>query len=137
MLIRFEHHQDAYSSLLKRLEQFLHCPLLLYPLFQRCNLSGSDLNETNLRGANFKDTLLESMQSPLHMSQTIRQQRPAIYLLTCFLPCIMYLQLFFYCYFFKYMLPTNSLRSDHVCIYTQWCALKCYTSTSTTQTGLV
>jgi len=37
-----------------------------------CNLSGSDLNEANLRGANFTNTVLESMLSPLHMSQTIR-----------------------------------------------------------------
>jgi len=37
-----------------------------------CNLSSSDLGEANLRGANLKDTTLELMMSPLHMSQTIR-----------------------------------------------------------------
>lgn len=40
--------------------------------FQRCNLSGSDLQEANLRGANFKDAQLELMLTPLHMSQAIR-----------------------------------------------------------------
>ncbi len=41
-------------------------------ILQFCNLSGSDLGEANLRGANLKDTTLELMQTPLHMSQTIR-----------------------------------------------------------------
>ena len=35
-------------------------------------MSGSDLCEANLRGANLKDTLLELMPTPLHMSQTVR-----------------------------------------------------------------
>jgi len=39
---------------------------------EQCNLSGSDLNEANLRGSNLTNTVLESMLSPLHMSQTIR-----------------------------------------------------------------
>jgi len=39
---------------------------------ENCNLSGSDLHEANLRGANLKDATLELMQTPLHMSQTIR-----------------------------------------------------------------
>ncbi|TRY76842.1 hypothetical protein TCAL_02689 [Tigriopus californicus] len=37
-----------------------------------CDLSGSDLCGANLRGANLKDTILALMQTPLHMSQTIR-----------------------------------------------------------------
>ena len=39
---------------------------------QGCNLSGSDLQEANLRGANLKDTTLELMLNPLHMAQAIR-----------------------------------------------------------------
>ncbi|KAH1000299.1 hypothetical protein HUJ04_000217 [Dendroctonus ponderosae] len=39
---------------------------------EKCDLSGSDLFEANLRGANLKDAVLELMQTPLHMSQTIR-----------------------------------------------------------------
>lgn len=46
--------------------------ILLLFMFQQCNLSGSDLNEANLRGSNLTNTVLESMLSPLHMSQTIR-----------------------------------------------------------------
>lgn len=45
---------------------------MLISFFQFCNLSSSDLGEANLRGANLKDTTLELMMSPLHMSQTIR-----------------------------------------------------------------
>ncbi|XP_012281332.1 BTB/POZ domain-containing protein KCTD9 [Orussus abietinus] len=37
-----------------------------------CDLSGSDLHKANLRGANLKDAAFELMQTPLHMSQTIR-----------------------------------------------------------------
>nr|CAD7439876.1 unnamed protein product [Timema bartmani] len=37
-----------------------------------CDLSGSDLHEANLRGANLKDAAFELMLTPLHMSQTIR-----------------------------------------------------------------
>lgn len=41
-------------------------------LLQCCDLSGSDLQEANLRGANLKDAAFELMLTPLHMSQTIR-----------------------------------------------------------------
>jgi uncharacterized protein YjbI with pentapeptide repeats len=44
----------------------------LLTLFQNCDLSGSDLHEANLRGANLKDAAFELMLTPLHMSQTIR-----------------------------------------------------------------
>ncbi|CAD6227283.1 GSCOCG00006071001-RA-CDS [Cotesia congregata] len=37
-----------------------------------CDLSGSDLHEANLRGANWKNAAFELMQTPLHMSQTVR-----------------------------------------------------------------
>ncbi|XP_011300823.1 BTB/POZ domain-containing protein KCTD9 isoform X2 [Fopius arisanus] len=37
-----------------------------------CDLSGSDLQEANLRGANLKNAAFELMQTPLHMSQTVR-----------------------------------------------------------------
>lgn len=40
--------------------------------FQCCDLSGSDLQDANLRGANLKDAAFELMLTPLHMSQTIR-----------------------------------------------------------------
>nr|CAD7195084.1 unnamed protein product [Timema douglasi] len=39
---------------------------------ENCDLSGSDLHEANLRGANLKDAAFELMLTPLHMSQTIR-----------------------------------------------------------------
>lgn len=39
---------------------------------QKCDLSGSDLQEANLRGANLKDAAFELMLTPIHMSQTIR-----------------------------------------------------------------
>ena len=48
------------------------CNITIFHMFQQCNLSGSDLNEANLRGSNLTNTVLESMLSPLHMSQTIR-----------------------------------------------------------------
>lgn len=41
-------------------------------LLQCCDLSGSDLHDANLRGANFKDAAFDLMLTPLHMSQTIR-----------------------------------------------------------------
>jgi uncharacterized protein YjbI with pentapeptide repeats len=46
--------------------------LLINDLLQFCDLSGSDLHEANLRGANLKDAAFELMLTPLHMSQTIR-----------------------------------------------------------------
>ncbi|XP_043267878.1 BTB/POZ domain-containing protein KCTD9 isoform X2 [Venturia canescens] len=39
---------------------------------ENCDLSGSDLHEANLRGANWKNAAFELMQTPLHMSQTVR-----------------------------------------------------------------
>ncbi|XP_057340893.1 BTB/POZ domain-containing protein KCTD9 [Microplitis mediator] len=39
---------------------------------ESCDLSGSDLHEANLRGANWKNAAFELMQTPLHMSQTVR-----------------------------------------------------------------
>ena len=45
---------------------------LMTSLRDRGHSSGSDLCEANLRGANLKDTLLELMPTPLHMSQTVR-----------------------------------------------------------------
>ncbi|XP_034939137.1 BTB/POZ domain-containing protein KCTD9 [Chelonus insularis] len=39
---------------------------------ESCDLSGSDLQEANLRGANWKNAAFELMQTPLHMSQTVR-----------------------------------------------------------------
>ena len=39
---------------------------------QHCDLSGSDLCEANLRGANLDNAKLELMPTPLHMSQTVR-----------------------------------------------------------------
>ncbi|KAF0302878.1 BTB/POZ domain-containing protein KCTD9 [Amphibalanus amphitrite] len=37
-----------------------------------CNLSGSDLHEANLRGANLTNTAFDLMLTPIHMSQTVR-----------------------------------------------------------------
>lgn len=41
-------------------------------LLQKCDLSGSDLHEANLRGANLKDAAFELMLTPLHMAQAVR-----------------------------------------------------------------
>lgn len=49
-----------------------HFNSFLFIVFQCCDLSGSDLHEANLRGANLKDAAFELMLTPLHMSQTIR-----------------------------------------------------------------
>eukprot|EP00117_Sycon_ciliatum_P029942 scpid82061/ scgid5315/ BTB/POZ domain-containing protein KCTD9 len=38
---------------------------------ENCDLTGSNLREANLRGSNLRGTILEDMQSPLHMSQTV------------------------------------------------------------------
>ncbi|EFN89168.1 BTB/POZ domain-containing protein KCTD9, partial [Harpegnathos saltator] len=43
---------------------------LLFLMFS--DLSGFDLQDANLRGANLKDAAFELMLTPLHMSQTIR-----------------------------------------------------------------
>ena len=51
----------------KNAENDLRSAVLAGAYLERCNLSGSDLNEMNLSGANFKDTLFESIQSPLSL----------------------------------------------------------------------
>jgi uncharacterized protein YjbI with pentapeptide repeats len=40
-------------------------------LLQSCDLTGSDLQEANLRGAYFSNAIFEGMRTPLHMSQTL------------------------------------------------------------------
>lgn len=50
-----------------------------FVFLQNCNLTGCDLQEANLRGANTKNAKFEDMITPLHMSQSVRWGRRQFY----------------------------------------------------------